>query len=57
MKKLLLVAVVAASLSFAACGGSDNSETKTSDTTTVVTQDTAQVVTDTTIKTDTINKK
>ena len=56
MKKLLLVAVVAASLSLTACGNGDNSETTTSDTTTVVTQDTAQVVTDTTIKTDTINK-
>lgn len=55
MKKLLMIAVVATALSFAACG-SGNNETKTSDTSTVVTQDTAKVVTDTTIKTDTIKK-
>lgn len=53
MKKIILLAVVAAS--FAACNNSgENSENK--DTTTIVKQDTMGVVTDTTITRDTIGQ-
>jgi hypothetical protein len=60
MKKVLAIALIAAS--FAACNNSDKKvdETKTSDTTQVVTKDTATVINDTTVKTtistDTLNK-
>jgi hypothetical protein len=51
MKKLLVIALIAAS--FAACNNKDKKvdETKTSDTTHIVTPDSATVVNDTTIKT------
>ena len=60
MKKVLAIALIAAT--FAACNNGDKKveETKTSDTTKVITADTATVVTDTTVKTtittDTIKK-
>ena len=62
MKKILAIAVIAASL--VACNNSGDKkveETKTSDTTKVVTQDTATVVKDSTVKTtvttDTLKNK
>jgi hypothetical protein len=61
MKKVLAIALIAAT--FAACNNGDKKvdETKTSDTTTVVTKDTATVINDTTVKTtittDTLNHK
>ncbi len=60
MKKVLAIALIAAT--FAACNNGDKKveEKTTSDTTKVVTSDTATVVTDSTVKTtvtkDTLNK-
>ena len=61
MKKLLVLAVVAASFASCSDGGEKKvEEVKTSDTTMVVKPDTATVVTDTTVKTtvetDTLKK-
>ena len=60
MKKVLAIALIAAT--FVACNNGDKKvdETKTTDTTKVITTDTATVVTDTTVKTtittDTLKK-